>query len=1109
MNFKLYTRLGLAVIFMASGPKGWSQSTASIVGTVIDPSGAHVPACQVQAVEAATKIVHTAECNAEGYYVFPSLRPANYDIGIAAPGFGAYTDNAVVLSANQTLTVDASLSMDTVNQSVEVEANTTLVDTTTGTTSTVIDQAQIHNLPLDGRNAANLTTLVAGAVIAPDARATQGLTIPLDVTVSTNGTRGNQISYRLDGANNTDELTNVNAPFPFPDALQEFSMQTSNYSAEYGDSSGAAVNIVTKSGTNSLHGSAFEYVRNQVFNARNYFSDGVDTLKRNQYGFTIGGPVVVPFYNGRNKTFFFTGYQATRLRNSAGGQFAAVPTDAMEQGDYSALLDPNSPGNPYGQQILITDPQTCVIDPATESQTCSPFPGNIIPQYRLDQTALNLYKYLPSGGLTGSATYTAPNNQNYNEWIARVDHTLGTKDQLTFRFFEDNYTKLGGFDGKNLFTLTTQRSIPATSALAQEEHTFSSSLINDARMSYLRINGQNTTPAGVPSWSSLGSHLNQDPAPHTINEFTTNEVDLGAGWPVSWVRNQFEWSDDLHWVRGRNNLAFGFRVERDRFENVNTYGMRPGVGFYGDFTGLDYADLSLGLLSSFYQQSPTGQHLRTTRLSLYGRDSIHLTPRFTLDVGLRYEPFIPWSDTHNEVQAFSLANFNSGVHSTVFPNAPVGLMFPGDKGFLNDGAGNDLNNISPRLGFAWDVFGSGKTSVRGGSGVFYDSREVMAQNMVVIPAPYTYIISTSDQGTLTDPYQGMTDPFPYTNLGLKNRNFIFPSTPTISTYDQAAGKYVTPVTYNWNLIMEQQLRGKTLVRLAYVGSRSNHELETYNTNPAVYIPGSAASTNSRRVIQGYGAINTISHDANSIYHALQFTASHRIATDLTLLANYTWSKSLDTLPYGSAVNSGPVNPVLPNYLPNFHSMDRGPSEFDYAHVVSISYVWIVPKLRGSETLVRAFVNGWQTTGIISARSGEALTITASGDISQTGQHSDRAVFIGTSPASAYGPGACVNQSGTCINFLNPASFTTPTAGNFGNVGKGEFRGPHNFDWDAGILRNIPVGELANVQFKAEFFNVLNHTNFSNPETAVNSGNFGTITSSNDPRIGQLALTISF
>src|SRR5262245_34530563 len=356
---QLLSLVFFGAILLALTQGAFAQGYARITGVVTDPSGAAVKGATVTAAQVGTGEVSTATTNDEGLFVFPSLRPTQYNLKVTSAGFATYTKTGIVLQADAAVTENIALQVGNVDQTITVEASSAQVDTSTATLSQVVDQRRINDLPLNGRNAAALTTLVAGVVIAPNAQADQGLTktFPVAVTITSNGTRANQTNYMLDGGNNVDEYTNVNAPFPFPDALQEFSVQTSNYSAEYGENAGGVVNIITKSGTNNLHGSGFGFLRNNVFNARNFFSPKVDQLKRAQFGGTFGGPVVIPnVYNGKDKTFFFFGYQGTTLRNLQGSTSAFVPTAANLAGDFSAVLDAASAANPLRKATTIIDP---------------------------------------------------------------------------------------------------------------------------------------------------------------------------------------------------------------------------------------------------------------------------------------------------------------------------------------------------------------------------------------------------------------------------------------------------------------------------------------------------------------------------------------------------------------------------------------------------------------------------------------------------------------------------------------------------------------------------------------------------------------------------------
>jgi hypothetical protein len=1081
-------RLQVVCLFLfILGSAAFAQSTGSIVGTVTDPSGAVVPACKVTVTETETQLTRETVCSEMGHYVVASIRPTTYSLTVETQGFRTYTQKPIVLQANQSLTVDVVLKVGETTDTVVVEASAQQVDTTTATIAEVVDQTRINELPLDGRNPVQLISLVAGTAWAPPNRARQGLTMPVDVEIATNGARGNQISYQLDGANNSDGLTNVNAPFPFPDALQEFSVQTANYSAQFGKNAGAAVNGVTKSGTNQLHGDVFEYVRNYDMNAGDWATGAVDSLKRNQFGFTVGGPVFIPkLYDGRNRTFFFLGYQGTRIANVVPTQQGYVPTVAEMNGDFSQS-------------------GTTIIDPTTGN----PFPNNQIPMTRADPSSQLAKKFYPAtNDPSGLVYYAQPNAQTYGEWIGRLDQSISAKDSLSFRYYLDQYTKKGVYTDNDLLTVLTGRSIPSTNAVLSENHVFTPTVLNQVRFGFSRINGQNTTPSGIPSMTrDMGVKANQDPLPSDIDDLCIwNHACFSAAWPVIWTRNIGEFSDDFHWVRGKHDFGFGTRIAFSRFDDLNTFATRPEAEFSGDWTGYDVADFFLGKMVSFSQGAPQQQGLRSWQSSFYVSDHFRVAPRLTLDLGLRYEPYVPYREKSDRLEYFSPSAFAAGTTSKQFVNAPAGLLFPGDAGFPSNGVGSDLNNFAPRVGFAYDVFGTGKTSIRGGFGMFYDAAQVMAANMPMITNPFTYSVAMNmPSSTFHDPYAGTVDPFP---APPSSKTAQFPSNPSLFTYDPFAGKYVTPVSYNWNLTIEHQLAAHWLLRTGYVGTHGSHQLEVNQLNPAVYIPGSSLSLNQRRVYQGIGSVSMLAHDVNSSYNSLQATLSHQLSHGFTILANYTYAKSIDDAPNGVAANSGLVPTVLPEYVSNFHAMDRGPSEFDYRHVANISYVWQSPKLSANR-LIRTLTRDWEMSGIFTATSGSPITIVSGLNRSQTGQNADRAnVVSGQSP---YSSSRCADVDGPCVSRLNPAAFTQPAIGTFGNVGKGSLRAPGSWGWDASGSRSFPVTERLKMQFRADFFNLFNHPTFGPGGLSLASpNNFGiTRDAANTPRTLQLAMKAIF
>ncbi|HZT31874.1 MAG TPA: carboxypeptidase regulatory-like domain-containing protein [Bryobacteraceae bacterium] len=1099
----LRKRLQAAFFGLAACGLMFAQGTASLQGTITDPTGAVVPAAKVTVTQVNTRLTRTVASNAQGNYLIPGLAPADYTLSVEAPGFRTFTRKGITLLTDQSATVSVTMELGQASEAVTVEASATLVDTVTGTQKQVVNQTQMVELPLNGRNAAELSYLVAGASPSPNGGALQGVSkqFPSQIVVSTNGVQQDQVSYQLDGGPYNDEFFSTNLPFPFPDALQEFSVQTSNYGAQYGSNAGGVVNIVTKSGTNALHGDVFEFNRNAVFNARNFFASSRDQLKRNQFGFTLGGPLVIPkLYNGRDRTFWFFGYQGTRLRNISNSSSAFVPTQQDLAGDFSAFLDPTSPANPLRKAAQIVDPKSG-----------QPFPGNQIPASRFDPAALGMTKYLPKVGGNGLVFYRNPVRQNLDEAVERFDHAFSSADRLTVRGTWNDFVVQSVYDPTNLVSLAGGSEITSQNYIVHETHIFRPNLLNDVSVTYWRLKSSRGPAAGAPNVADFGVQGIYQTQPKTIGSvsvsgfFGVSEVPLAA-----FVRQGNGFTDDLSWVRGRHELRFGVNLEKSRFDLVNNFGADGFFTFTSDVTNLAMASFMLGYLRTFQQQGGQPENIRDTFIGVYAQDSFRATRRLTINYGLRYEPAIPWDEIRGRINYFRPSNYYGGVESQVFPNAPVGLLFHGDPGVPSRiGLTPDYKIFMPRVGFAYDVFGDGKTSLRGGGGIFYNTRMGgdLLNTVAGAVVPFVPQLSiTEPQGSFSNPLLGVANPFPAPATPPKNSTFSKPV--VVETVDGAQSVQQTPRVYNWNLSIERQVGNGWLVRAAYVGTHGSHIRELVQLNPAVYIPGSTLSPDARRVFPGYGSITQQTMDVNSFYNGGQFSLEKRFAQSgflhgLTMLANYTWSKAIDTLPVNAGVENTGVS-TIPFWMPGRRNFDRGRSDFDHRHRMVISYNMPLPALSGANRLARAAFGSWEMSGIWTVQSADALTILAGKDQSQTALGQDRAEISGP----AQGGTAC-GSAAPCVNFLNPASFHQPAIGTFGNVGRNSVNGPGLFNWDMACMKNFPFHERFRFQLRAEFFNIFNTVNFADPSTTLSSAGFGSIRAANDPRISQLALKFYF
>jgi hypothetical protein len=1066
-----------SMVFLATHLFG--QQAGQIVGVVTDSTGGVVPGATVKATEALTGFVRTIMTGTDGQYVLPSLRPTQYEVTAEATGFRTFRRTGIELAVNQSLTLNITLEVGAVTETVNVAGAAVQVDTSTSTLSGVVDNSRILEMPLNGRDVARLSTLVPGTMFI-SISSESGKSIPGGIQLSSSGSRAGSVSYKLDGVTNTDIYFEISQTFPFPDAVQEFSIQTSNYTAAQGNNNGAVVNVVTRSGTNQFHGGAFEFVRNRRFNARNTFNAERDFLQRNQFGAYGGGPIRLPGYDGRNKTFFFMGWQGTRIRNKGTSLSAFAPTIDERRGDFTTC------GAPCNRVLR---------DPLGGN-----FANNQIPVSRFDPAAVKVTTYIPAVGGDGFVRIPRPIRHRLDQGVIKVDHQLTDKDRLSGRYFIDHFQNAGTYDPTNLLSYrnpTLASRVRTQNATLGWTRTFSAAVLNDFRFGMNRVHAaRGPYFSGVPSMQDFGVRLPIYPTLPSISQIEAQGFfNIGDNLEAKFPRTMFEWGNRTSWVRGRHSIQFGGEISRNRADIVNEFRRAGHFVFSGDVSGLAMADFFLGTIRTFDQGTGEYKFNRVTYGGIYLQDDWKVASRLTLNLGVRWENGPPYHETRGRIQQFSIPDYLSGVQSQRFRNAPPGERFRGDPGALEDGTLGDNNNVSGRVGFAWDLFGNGKTSLRGGVGMFYDQYlDGEFNNGAVNNPPWSIRLSiTQPQGPFSDPYRGRTDFNLVRVENIGQPDAPFPRPVIVNTYDP---RMETPLTYNWNLTLERELLPEWLGRAAYVGSATNYGRTTIQLNPAVYRPGDTRGVDARRLLAPlYGNVSLFDQDRRAYYHSLQTSLTKRLSRGFTISTNYTWSKVIDT-----------YNNVVPYNIPDTGRMLRGPSDFDHKHRYVISYVWELPKAPGNHALVRTVLHGWQWSGAGQYQTGSPLTITSGRDNSQTGLGADRAKLTGVSPKVPAGSDKRV--------WFNRAAFAVNDVGTFGEVGKGALYGPALFGWDMGVYKNFRMRESLNVQFRAEFFNIFNQTNFNNPVTNTSGGGFGSITSTlsgdaGDPRIMQFALKFVF
>jgi len=1090
---------------------GWAQyTTARLSGIVSDPSGAVVAGAAIKVQDVGTGYSQTANSTSAGQYLFPSLPVGTYQITVSMAGYNRYVQKGIVLSVNQAASQDVQLQVGMVEQQVVVNANSSLVTTDSATVGQLIDEKEIEELPLNGRYVQELVFLAPGTtnVTANYCAANcEGGVFPSEQYAKVNGGGANGVNYLLDGVDANDTYINANVPFPNPDALQEFNLITGNMSASFGNAIGGVVNVVTKSGTDEIHGDVFEFLENNALDASNYFSGGVvNPLKQNQFGGSIGGPII------KNRLFYFGSYQGTRFRTAQNGQIASVPDAAERTGDFSDLL-----------------PGTQLINPNTGAN----YNNNQIPVSPVATYILN-HIPLPNGPNDQLIFNGGPDAQNTDEYLAKVDFNFG-KHHLSGHYFQMNYTDPVFIPpSTNLLELRGDAEhLVLKNISIVDIYTISHTFLLSSYFGYNSENG--TTFSSAPfSMADAGSNIAVPPNLGGGNSAVLNLTVGGdiflPGTPYGlWNRGDQSLREIATWMKGKHEVQFGGEILRVRLPMGNQY-QESGVFDFEDLTGSPLADFETGIVSSFTQGGGLYLNFTGYRESLFVQDNWKATSRLLLSAGLRWDPFFPYTDSDGRV-----ACFVPGAQSQRFPNAPVGMLFGGknhDPGCPDSSIYNNPKNFGPRLGFAYRITEDGNTSIRGGAGYYYEAPNTVAFEDVVGVPPFAPIVNFGDVA-VADPYgsAGVASPFPgqFGPVNPTPSTAIFPSSGI--SFSQIFDRHFRlPMVLSWNLTAERGFKQDWMLRVAYVGNSGHHlsgtgdqESGLLQLNPAIYVPGvnsaglpnsTEANESSRLVYPNYGSIGSINSGVDSNYNAAQITLTKRMTHGFSFLTNFTWARELDDFaPAGGS-------PYLTNSCYCGRYFDYGPSDDDLNKTFKINGEYLVPRVSMPKALDK-IVNGWELSGTASWQTGFPFTIFSGADNSLSGMLGDRADLAVSSVQQAV-LGGGRSHSAEVQEWFNTNAFQPNAIGTFGDTGKNILRGPRFFDADLAAVKNAKLTERLSMEFRAEFFNAFNNVNFGRPDgnLADLGTTFGEITgmagasSSNtygtaQPRIIQFAVKFSF
>jgi outer membrane receptor protein involved in Fe transport len=1056
-------------ITFAAALDGQVNATGSFSGLITDPAGKAVAHARIQLTDQQTGISSTRFSGGEGYYVFPLVKPGVYSIEVSAPEFAVVNRRDLILQIQEVIQQDFQLEVAGAQQEVTVTGAAPLLDTETTEVGNVISEHTAQQLPLNGRNFSQLALLVPGTNPGPvGGIRTQGNgneTQRAGAEVIADGSRGSFNLFLIDGLDDRDQSVGTLKVFPTLEAIDEFKVQVGNYDAAFA-SGGAVVNVVTRSGTNEFHGSAFEFLRNSDLDARQFFDARKPQFQQNQFGGSIGGPI------RKNKTFFFGDYQGLRV-HSAATSILTVPTVAMRAGDFSAypavIYDPNS------------------YNPATNTRAA--FQGNRVPGDSIDPIARNLLAIFPLPNLPGVANNLRINPLQVNaqdQLDVRGDQVLGQRDTMFARYtwgranitYPDTPVMINGTinplafaQGSTVAGSLTLNHAPSQQATWQEIHQFTPNITNQLALGYTRFFLQVSTLASGTNIAQklglIGADTGQNAA-DMASLVISSETGYNSGsLPEIIPQNTWQLSDTVSYTRGAHNLRFGFSDTQSRFGFFQLSAPSGSLLFTGTYTnnpaspagtGAGFADFLLGLpVSSAKSTFPEGvPYLRYSEYGGFVQDQWRATSRLTLNLGLRYDLFTPVSEQHNRLSDLFL---HSGT-----------LVLAGQNGISSSILQIQKHDFSPRIGAAYRL--GDKTVIRIAYGLFYFNEEgAGGSSRLFINYPFTaqFTVSCSSTAPCLSTSSGIPQTVSANNL------------PT-AVYQPSTN--LTPNMQEWNLTLERQVATSLVLRASYVGSHGNHLNLNINENVAFPGPGPVPP---RQPYPSYGTISAWEPRGFSNYDGLQLSAEKRFSGGLSFLAAYTWSKSLDE---GAGGNSSTGESRINIQNPRDVRADYGPSNFDYRQRFTLSLVYEPPFGHGRRFLNKpnrvadGVLGGWQATSILTAQSGAPFSVSLANPTANTGTFTrPNRVCDGNLPSDKQS----VHEWYDVACFVSPQPFT------FGNTGRNVLIGPGLFTWDLGADKDFRLDERVGLQFRSEFFNVLNRPNFGLPSGSIGSTAAGTIT----------------